>query len=147
MEIKTIVPDEVDTLDQSIYIARHIRNAIQVLRPLVYRVYTEKLWEGRFSSFAEYVESPNGLNRSQGYASKLRQVEEFRLTSGLSEEEIFGLDHESLYLSIKAGGTPEEIVRNARTLNRQQLRAERSDKEDHEHEWVEACSVCWIRKP
>lgn len=140
------VPQELNDLDKSIFIARHISSAMDVLRPLVYTVWKDELWKDRFSSFGEYVESPQGLNRSQGYASKLKQVEEFRINSGLSEYDIAGIDYESMYLSLKSGGTPEEILSKAKTLTRAELRQERNEHADHEHEFIEACSICWIKK-
>lgn len=140
------IPTELSDLDKSIFIARHISSAMDVLRPLVYSVWKDELWRGRFSSFGEYVESPNGLGRSQGYASKLKQVEEFRINSGLSEYDIAGIDYESMYLSLKSGGTPEQILDKAKTLTRAQLRQERNAHADHEHDFIEACSICWIKK-
>lgn len=146
-DLAIIDREDLGALEKSIYVARHISSAMEVLRPLVYQVYKDELWKGRFSSFGEYVESPDGLNRSQGYASKLKQVEEFRITNGLSEKEIAGIDYESMYLALKAGGTPQEIISKAKTLTRAELRAERSEHADHEHEWLTACGVCWIKKP
>lgn len=132
-------------VDATIVLARQIDHAVDILRPLVYRVFAEKLWEGRFSSFGEYVESPEGLGKSQGYASKLKIIEEFRLKSGLSEEAISGIDYESMYLSLRAGGSPEEIVSKARSLTRAELRAERDELKDHEHEAIEICKYCGKR--
>ncbi len=147
-ELTIPVPENLsnDPLNASIWLAGRISGAIEVLRPLVYEVYAQGLWEGRFSSFGEYVESPDGLNRSQGYASKLRQVEQFRLDSGLSEQDIRGIDYESMYLAIKTGGTPEEVVAKAKTLTRAELRASREDTNPCSHEWIEACKNCWRAK-
>lgn len=140
-----LIPTE-QVLEQSIQIARQISNAIDVLRPLVYRVWKDDLWMHRFSSFAEYVESPDGLGKSQGYVSKLKQVEQFRIESGLSQEKIAGIDHESMYLALKSGGTPEEIVEKARTLTRAELKAERNEKEPCLHEeHGDVCYSCWTK--
>lgn len=145
-DLAIIEREDLGDLDKSIYVARHISSAMDILRPLVYSVWKDELWKGRFGSFGEYVESPEGLGRSQGYASKLKTVEEFRLQGGLSEKDLAGIDYESVYLAIKAGGTPEEIVAKAKTLTRAELRAERIDAKDHEHDWITACAECWVKK-
>lgn len=142
MDDALILPN-LNDLDKSIYVMRHISSAIDVLRPLVFSVWKDELWRGRFSSFSEYVESPDGLNKSQGYASKLKTVQQFSIDSGT---DVSGVDYESMYLSIKTGGTPEEIISRARSLTRAELRAERIEAKDHEHDWITACSECWIKK-
>lgn len=131
-----------DALEASIILVRKIDGAVDLLRPLVYEVWEKELWKGRFSSFGEYVESPDGLNKSQGYASKLKTVEQFRLESG---QDVSGIDYEAMYLSIKSGGTPEEIVSKAKTLTRAELRQERNDLNDHTHEWIQICKHCQVR--
>lgn len=131
-----------DTLEASIFLARKIQGAVDVLRPLVYQVWKDELWRGRFSSFGEYVESPEGLNKSQGYASKLRSNEEWRLESGLSQEQIAGIDNETLYLARKSGGTPEEIISKGKTLNRAELRQTQQEYEPHEIDPIVICKTC-----
>lgn len=133
---------ELSVLEKSIFIARHINSAIDVLRPLVYQVWKDELWKEKFSSFGEYVESPEGLNKSQGYASKLKQVEQFRLDSGFSEKEIAGVDYESIYLALKSGGTPEEILAKAKVLTRAELRQEQQETQPHPFEELVICKVC-----
>jgi len=144
MNSLTIPKEEV--LDTSIALSRQIVQAIDVLRPLVYQVYQEKLWEGRFSSFGEYVESPDGLNRSQGYASKLRTTEQWRLDSGLAPEAIQGIDYEALYLSIKSGGTPEEVLAKAKTLSRTELKQTRLEAEPHDFIENTDCKKCGLSR-
>ena len=140
------IPEELSALDQSIYLARHITNAVDILRPLVYKVWKENLWEGRFSSFGEYIESPEGLGKSQGYASKLRNVEEhYVIDGGLSQENIAGIDTESLYLAARLPGTPEEQVAMARTLTRRELKETANDDTPCEHEIVRMCRRCSLR--
>ena len=140
------IPEELSALDQSIYLARHITNAVDILRPLVYKVWKENLWEGRFSSFGEYIESPEGLGKSQGYASKLRNVEEhYVIDGGLSQENIAGIDTESLYLAARLPGTPEEQVAMARCLTRRELKETANDDTPCEHEIVRMCRRCSLR--
>lgn len=137
---------ELSILDRTIYLARHIDSAVSVLRPLVYQVFAEKLWEGRFSSFGEYVESPDGLNKSQGYGSKLKSTEKWRIESGTTEAEIAGIDNEVLYYAIKSGGDKEEILAKARTLNRDELKQERAEQDGHPFEANPNCKVCGLSR-
>lgn len=138
------IPQNLDTLDKSIFLARHIGSAMEILRPLVYEVYEKELWRGRFSSFGEYVESSDGLNRSQGYASKLRTVEQFRIDNSLSEQDLQGIDYECAYLAIKSGGTPQEILAKARTLNRTELKQTRAENDHHPFEENPNCKKCGL---
>lgn len=132
-----------DPVDASILLVRKIDGAVDLLRPLVYQVWKDELWKGRFSSFGEYIESPDGLNKSQGYASKLKTVEQFRLESG---QDVSGIDYESMYLSIKSGGTPEEIISKARTLTRAELRLERDEHTPcFPHTPLTICKDCGIK--
>lgn len=133
-------------VDATIVLARQIDHAVDILRPLVYRVFAEKLWEGRFSTFGEYVQSPEGLNKSQGYGSKLKSNEKWRLDNGVSEEEISGLDNEGLYLAIKSGGTAQEVIAKARTLSRLELKQERAENDGHPFQENPNCKVCDLPK-
>jgi len=147
MNTPLTVPEELSVLDQSIYLARHINIAVDILRPLVYRVFAENLWEGHFSSFGEYVESPSGLGKSQGYASRLKSVEEYYIIeSGMSPEDISGLDQDKLYELRKFEATPQEKVCMARTLTRQEIKEMRNDKEITPHAFARVCycSVCGL---
>lgn len=130
-----------DPVEASIILVRKIDGAVDLLRPLVYEVWEKELWRGRFSSFGEYIESPEGLNKSQGYASKLKTVEQFRLESG---QDVSGIDHEVMYLAIKSGGTPEEIIAKAKTLNRTELKQTRAENDSHPFEENPNCKKCGL---
>ena len=144
MNTSLTVPETLNDLDKSIFVARHLGSVMSVLRPLVYSVYKNELWAGRFSSFGEYVESEDGLGMSQGYASKLRQVEErFVIEGGLSPEKLEGIDYERLYAASKLPGTPEEQLEMARTLTRREIRETKNEIEPHEHSAI--CGICRMK--
>lgn len=146
MTTNLTIPSELNVLEKSIYLARHINTAVDYLRPLVYQVWKDELWREKFSSFGEYVESPEGLGKSQGYASKLKKNEQFRLESGFSEKDIAGIDYESLYLAINSGGSPEEIISKAKTLSRAELRAERDEHTPcFPHSPISICADCGMK--
>ncbi len=138
------VPKELSDLDKSIFLARHIGAAMDVLRPLVYRVFAEKLWEGRFGSFGEYVESPEGLNLHQSYGSKLKSVQEhYVIEGGATEEELKGIALESLYLASKTEGTIQEQLARARTLTRDEIKQTRAEYDGHPFQAdIPKCKVC-----
>lgn len=146
MNTAITVPESLSVLDQSIYLARHINTAVDTLRPLVYQVAKDELWKERFSSFGEYVESPEGLNYNSSGASKLKTIEQFRLDNGFSEKEVNGIAVESLYLSIKAGGEPKLILSRAQTLSRNEIKMERLETEPHPFEANPNCRTCGLAK-
>lgn len=143
------VPQELSDLDKSIFLARHIKGAVDVLRPLVYKVWTEGSWGERFGSFSEYVESTEGLGMSPGYASKLKGVHEhYIVEGGLSPENIAGIDNEALYLARGSAATPEMEVANALTLKRTQTKQNKAEYDNHTPDFKEVCVVegCWLTK-
>lgn len=141
------IPKELPALEKSIYLARYIGTAMDILRPLVYRVFAEKLWEGQFSSFSEYVESPEGLNLHQSYGSKLKTTHQhYIVEGGATEEDIKGIALESLYLASKTEGTIEEQIARARTLSRDELKQDRAEKDNHPFEENPNCKVCGLSR-
>lgn len=140
------LPQELNDLDKSILVARHFGKVMNVFRPLVYSVYKNELWKERFSSFGEYVESAEGLGMSQGYASKLKQVEEhYVIEGGLSPEKLEGIDYERLYAASKLPGTPEEHAAIAKTLTRREIRETQNEAEETPHEHSPICGICRIK--
>ena len=141
-----IIPGNLDILDKSIYVARAIENAVDVLRPLVYQVYTQKLYLGRFSTFQEYVESPDGLNKSPGYASKLKSVEEhYVINGGIHPKTLSGIANECLYMARLLPVSIEEQVEHARTLTRRELKESGNEHSPCEHDIIQICGKCHIR--
>lgn len=115
---------------------------------LLYQIDQEKLWEGNYDSFGEFVEQDCQL--SQGYASKLIQSWKFYVVDGgLSQRKLEGVDAEKLYLALKLPeGTPEKRLIQAQTLSRQELRAELTEKDgvDCQHEkTITICASCHKR--
>lgn len=111
----------------------------------LYVVKEEEAWKEVSGSFGEYVQSELGI--SQGFASKLLSVNQhYLIESGLSPENIQGIDYEALYLAQKTEGTPEEQVEKARTLTRRELKEERVDGGHvHGEETVEIYKCCGMR--
>lgn len=150
------IPENLSVLDTSIFLARHIDSAVEVLRPLVYKVFSENLWEGKFSSFSEYIESPEGLNKSQGYGSRLKTVEEhFIINGGATHEQLAGIDDYCLYEARKITqfkktdgtyreATVEDQIAIARTLNRGDIKKLLTDQEATPHTpvWITYCETC-----
>jgi len=122
-----------------------IRGSVVVAMQKLHEVYESKAWEGVASSWSEFVESDLGI--SQGFASKLLSVNKhYVLEGGYSHANIANIDVEKLYLAAKSGGTPAEQIEKAKTLNRSELRQEREETKDHEHEYIEICKHCSMRK-
>lgn len=95
--------------------------------------------------WAEVLED---LDLSQGFASKLvLSYTHYVIEGGLEPERLAGVDVEKLYLSAKTGGNVEEQLARAQTLTRGELKLERDENHDHEHEWIEICKHCSIRHP
>lgn len=113
---------------------------------LLHKISTEKLWEGQYGSFGEYVEQECQL--SQGYASKLVQLYQYyAIEGGVSHAKLAAVDPEKAYSAMKLKGTPERQLTTALTLSRQELRAEVADKgEEHRCEYIEICTRCGKRR-
>lgn len=122
-----------------------IRGSIVIAMQKLHEVHESKAWEEQYSSFSEFVEE--GLQISQGFASKLLSVHKHYLVEGgYSPENIAGIDYEKLYLAQKSGGKIDEQLAKAKTLSRSELRQERAETNDHEHEYIEICKHCSMRK-
>lgn len=147
MNTSISIPKDLSVLEKSIYLARHIGTAMDVLRPLVYRVFAENLWEEKFSTFSEYIESPEGLNLHQSYGSKLKTTHQhYVIDGGATEEELQGIALESLYLAAKTEGTIQEQIARARTLTRDEIKQTRAEKDAHPFKENLNCKVCGLSK-
>lgn len=114
---------------------------------LLYQIQENKLWEGQYSSFSEYVEQECQIGKSQ--ASKLIQAWKYYvIEGGVSQNKLTGIDADKLYLTTKLPtGTIEQRLVKAREWNRDDLRAELStvDGEECKHpegKRVVLCGVC-----
>lgn len=128
------VPQGLNEVDALIYLARIGDKVENLTREGLWKVSQDKLWEGRFSSWAEFVESAEGLNKSQGWASKHIAIHEFyTLEGGLLPEQLEGAATESLYMARALPGSPEEKVAMARSLSRRELKETKNEHENHVH--------------
>lgn len=111
---------------------------------LLYRIRKEDLWEGHHSSFSDFLEE---CGISRGYASRLLTAyEHFVIEGGVSQRNLQGIDPEKLYLATKLTGSTDEQLTKALTLTRSELRLEHSDEKPHDHQWIEICTICHLRK-
>lgn len=131
-------------LEQTREAFANVRSSVVVAMQKLYEVQQEDAWKEVSGSFSEYVQSELGV--SQGFASKLLTVNRHYLVeAGYSPENIAGIDYECLYLAAKTEGTPEEQLAKARTLTRRELKEERNEEEQHEHEPISICRKCSLR--
>lgn len=145
--VETIsVPAGMGEVDALIYLVRIADRAENLTREGLWKVQQEGLWEDRYSSWGEFVESPAGLNKSQTWASKHINIHEhYTLKGGISPEKLEGVATESLYIAKELPGTVEEQVAMARTLSRKELRDTKVDG-GHEHtEAVRIWKCCGMR--
>ncbi len=145
-----VVPSELSDVDALIYLVRISDKADALTREGLYKVFTEGTWEGRFSSWGEFVESAGGLNKSQGWASKHLAIHKhYILEGGLSPEKLEGAATESLYMARTLPGTPEEQVSISRTLTRREIKETRQESDGHVHipKTLTICEECGIRLP
>lgn len=139
--MENIPVPQLSEIDKAIFLVKLADRAVSGTRALIYKIFEEKLWEGRYSSFGEFVEG--GLGKSQGWASKqLAVYRHFHLEGGIDQEAL-ELDTEKLYLASKTEGTPEEQLSRAKTLSRSELKAEKNEAQPHKGEFRSVCTVCW----
>lgn len=117
---------------------------------LLYQIHENNVWEGRYSSFSEYVEQECQISKS--YASKLLQAWRFYvIEGGVSKSSLVGIDADKLYLATKLpSGTVEQRMVKAREWNRDDLRAELSTVDGVEcvhpdDKRVIICGICGKR--
>ena len=112
---------------------------------LLWKIREEKMWEGSFSSFSEYLNSECQI--SDGQASKLlKSYEYFVITHGFGQDKIAGVDFEKLYLSTSLPFEPEGQLLRAKEWTRQEIRDQLSSGPEgdckHDCPHVEICSRC-----
>lgn len=142
------VPAELSDVDKLIYLVRLSDKADSLTREGLYKVFEEKSWESKFSSWGEFVSSPDGLNKSESWASKRLGVHEhYTIEGGVSQDKLIGIPNESLYLAKFVKGTVEEQLAIANTLNRAEIKEARIDGGHiHGEETVEIYKCCGMRK-
>lgn len=135
----------VNVLEQAATFFQNARRSLIAGAELLYKIRQGNLWEGQYSSFAEYVEDECQISRGQ--ASKLLTVyEHFVITHGVSQRNLEGADMEKLYLATSLEVEPEQALIRAKTLTRQELRDELSSGPQgdcaHDCEHFTLCGRC-----
>lgn len=134
-------------LDNTIAIFEAVRASMVQAMVNLHEIKENELWRERFTSFGEFVESPEGLGISQGFASKLLTVHKtYLLEGGIAPEKLEGVDYERLYLARNIEGDAELKLESAKTLNRAEIKQNVSEAQPHEAEWVEYCKVCNVSR-
>lgn len=137
-------------VDACIWLVKATDKAENLSRRLLYEIEQNKLYDSKFSSWSEFVESPDGLGKTKGWASKqLKIYKRFNLDGGFSNEELENIDSERLYLATLLPGTPQEQLTRSKVWSRSEIQEElRENKHGvHEHELdlsrtSAPCKVC-----
>lgn len=134
MSKEITIPKGLSEVDAAIFLVKFADKANAMTRELLWQINEKELWKQKFSSFDEFVESPDGLDKSRGWASKHLAVYKFFVVEhGFSRERLEGIDNERLYLARNLGGAPEKILSRATALSREELREEVKDAEFGQH--------------
>lgn len=140
------IPTDLSDVDKAIFLVKLTDKATSYTRELLYKIFADKSYEERFTSWDEFVESADGLNKSRGWASKNLSVYKHYTLEGGIESEALQLDTEKLYIASKLSGGPREQLTKAQHLTRSDLKLERNDEQPHEGVFDTYCSVCWVSK-
>ena len=132
-------------LELAVFCFQGARRNIVAGMSYLYQVDKENLWEGKYSSFSEFVEQDCQL--SKGYASKLVQAwEHYVITGGVSEYKLQDIDAEKLYLAMRLPVAPEQQVIRAGLWSRSELKQELASTPEgdcqHDCEHITICSRC-----
>jgi hypothetical protein len=133
-------------LDNTIALFKSFRSSMVTAMINLREIKETEQWRERFTSWGEFVESPDGLGISQGFASKLiTTANHYLIQGGISPEKLEGIDYERLYMARALPGSVEEQVEKARVLTRRELKEEKNEEEEHQHEPIQICKTCHIR--
>ena len=114
---------------------------------ILHKISEEKLWEGTYSSFSEYLQEACQI--SDSLASKLIRVYTYFVLEGkVSQRKIEGVDLEKLYLAIHLPAPIAKQLASASTLSRSELKQELYESKNGEcenHIPLTICSRCHIR--
>ena len=138
-------------LDQAAEFFSSARKNVIAGAILLHKIASEKLYQARYGSFSEYLESE--CNLKDAAASKLIQsVEHYIVQGGFSQEKLDDIDTEKLYLASKVEAPADTQLAMARTLTREELRDTLKEQKhpDCKHEHVKEiiihiCEDCGIR--
>lgn len=133
----------VQLLDSTIQAFKRAKSHFLEAAALLHEVDIKNAWEGRYSSFGEFVE--DGAQISKGMASKLLKVyRHYVLEGSFAAKKLELVDPEKLYLAIGLKGDHQKQYEQALTLSRSELRLNHSDSEpciDH----IPVCAHCHVR--
>ena len=94
---------------------------------ILHKISEEKLWEGTYSSFSEYLQEACQI--SDSLASKLIRVYTYFVLEGkVPQRKIEGVDLEKLYLAIHLPVPIAKQLASASTLSRSELKQELAEK-------------------
>lgn len=134
-------------LDKAVSCFRTVHQNLLEGAQHLHHIEEREYWNQRHDSFGAFVEEECGISASM--ASKLlRTYRHYVIAGGIAPASLRGIDNEKLYLAITTKGTPHEQVARAATLSRQELKAERAEKDGVQctHETtVHICSSCHLR--
>ena len=136
-----------DFLRETIDVVRQLETRFLELGSRIFKIRTEKLWEGTYDSFNEFLDA---AHLTPGNASMLATVHEFYvLKGGVSHERLAGAGYSNLYTAIpliEKDGI-DKTVEKARLLTRSELNDEvrESKGTECEHELITICSKCHKR--
>lgn len=136
-----------DVLDLASHCFKNARGNLMQGAKYLHQISNEKLWEGQYSSFNEFLEQDCQI--SPGYASKLIKVYEYYvIQSGVSPRKLEAVDVEKSYMAINLNGQPEHKLLKAAEWNRQELKdalAEGPNGEECSHKVLiikHQCKAC-----
>lgn len=125
------VPANLNEVDAAIFLVKVSEQANSMTRELLWKIREEKLYEGRFMNFTEFVESPEGLGKSASWASKMCAVHEYYCLQGkVAADQLEEVENEKLYLAMNIKGyTPEQKATRAKSWTRQDIKDETREQE------------------
>lgn len=110
----------------------------------LYRIREENLFSAKFESFNDYLEDID-LDKSQA-SRLLTAYEHFCVKGGIEPTQLEAINPEKLYLATALDGSIKQQLTKAKTLTKQELRAERHEEKHGEcTDHVPICAKCHQR--
>jgi hypothetical protein len=144
---------DIQLLDRCSEAFKSVRTSLYEACAYLYQIEQNGAWEGKYSSFSEYVEQECQISRGQ--ASKLLTVwRYFVIERGVSQAKLEKIDAEKLYLATKLPQetfsgvrSPDDLLTIAREWSRQDFRDELASHEGvdcghPEGKRIVLCGIC-----
>lgn len=112
---------------------------------VLYRIESEKAYEGQFLGFGEYCSEELGLT-SKSSVSKMVSVGRFVNENNFKKEELAGASYTTVYesLQLHKGEDAHLVLAEAKTNTLADIRKNRREKEPcNPHEYKTLCIHCW----